>query len=63
MGSNQDRERAVREMMRVLKPNGVILLYDMFPMINQSTSVMRQHGWKRIQPMGGLVMKVIAARK
>ncbi|MBA3871784.1 MAG: class I SAM-dependent methyltransferase [Anaerolineae bacterium] len=63
MGSNADRERALQEMVRVLKPDGVILLYDMLPMINQSQAVMRQKGFKHIHNMGGVAMKVIAARR
>ncbi|MEP6986645.1 MAG: class I SAM-dependent methyltransferase, partial [Chloroflexota bacterium] len=63
MGSNDDRERALQEMVRVLKPDGVILLYDMLPMINQSQAVMRQTGFKHIHNMGGVAMKVISARR
>lgn len=63
MGSNDDREQALQEMTRVLKPGGAILLYDMFPMINQAENVLHQNGVTQIQRIDGLVMRVIRARK
>lgn len=63
MGSNADRERAFQEMTRVLKTDGIILLYDMFPMTNQAEAVMRQHGLTHIQHLDGWVMKVITVKR
>jgi arsenite methyltransferase len=63
MGSNADRERAVQEMMRVLKPGGTVLLYDMFPITNHAEAVMRQNGWTHIQRRGGFVMRVMSAKQ
>jgi arsenite methyltransferase len=63
MGSNVDRERAVREMMRVLKPGGTVLLYDMFPITNHAEAVMRQKGLTHIQHQGGFLMQVISAQR
>ena len=60
MGSNADRDRALQEMMRVLKPGGTILLYDMFPMVNQAENVMRPRGFGHIQPMGGILLRRIS---
>jgi arsenite methyltransferase len=63
MGSGADREQALTEMARVLKPGGAILLYDMFPMIGQAASVMHQRSFKRIEGLGGLFLRVLYARK
>jgi arsenite methyltransferase len=63
MGSNADREQALQEMIRVLKPGGVILLYDMFPMIGQAAAVLRQHRFSQVKKISGLAMLVLSANK
>ncbi len=63
MGTGSDREQALQEMIRVLKPGGVILLYDMFPMIGQAAAAMRQHGFSRVKKLRGLAMVVLSANK
>jgi arsenite methyltransferase len=57
------REQALEEMIRVLKPDGVILLYDMFPMINQAATVMKQHKMKQIKRRGGFILTILGAHK
>jgi len=63
MGSNRDREQALQEMIRVLKPGGVILLYDMFPMISQAAAIMRQNGLSQVKKRRGLAIVVLSAAK
>jgi ubiquinone/menaquinone biosynthesis C-methylase UbiE len=63
MGSGADREQALHEMIRVLKPGGVILLYDMFPMIGQAIGVMRRNRLSQVKKISGVAMVVLSARK
>lgn len=63
MGSNANREQALQEMIRVLKPGGMILLYDMFPIIGQAAAMMRQHGLKQVKRIDGLALTVLSANK
>ncbi len=63
MGSNADRQQALQEMLRVLKPGGQILLYDFFLMIGQAAAVMRRAGIVQVKPLSGLVLRVLAVRK
>jgi SAM-dependent methyltransferase len=63
MGSDANREQAVREMLRVLKPGGMIVLYDMFPMINQASTVMKQSGLTQIKRLGGFPIVVLSAKR
>jgi arsenite methyltransferase len=63
MGSAADREQALHEMIRVLKPGGVILFYDMFPMIAQAAAVMRRNRLSQVRRLSGLAMVVLSANK
>jgi len=63
MGSGADRKQALQEMIRVLKPGGVILLYDMFPMIGQAAAVMRKYRLGQVKKISGLAMVVLSANK
>lgn len=61
-GSSADREQVVREMVRVLKPEGTILLYDARPLISGAARLLRSLGFTQTDLSGGL-MTVIAARR
>jgi arsenite methyltransferase len=63
MGTASDREQALQEMIRVLKPGGIIVLYDMFPLIDQAATVARQSAFTRIKRLGGFPMAVLSASR
>lgn len=49
-------------MKRVLKPGGVILVYDMFPVVNEAARRGRRLGIAEIQHHGGLLLRVLRAQ-
>lgn len=61
-GSRADRARVLAEMKRVLKPGGVILVYDMFPVVNEAARRGRRLGIAEIQHHGGLLLRVLRAQ-
>lgn len=63
MGGNREREQALHEMLRVLKPGGKLLLYDMFPMINEADALMHEHGFQQVQVLQRGTRKVICGTK
>src|SRR5436190_8059834 len=52
MGGDSDREQALREMIRVLKPGGIIVLYDMFTFVGQAGVLARQAGFTKVKRLG-----------
>lgn len=61
-GSRADRARVLAEMKRVLKPGGVILVYDMFPVVNEAARRFRQLGITEIQHLCGSLLRVLRAQ-
>lgn len=62
MGSEESRAQVIREIMRVLKPGGTFLLYDLFPMTGAAGELLRQNGW-RVERLEGLLIRTIKAQK
>lgn len=61
-GGSPDREKVVREMVRVLKPGGAILLYDIRPLVGAAARQLRAHGFDSIGRSGS-VMAVLSAKR
>lgn len=60
-GGKDGIQQVVAEMKRVLKPNGVILLYDLFPATAIASRVLRELGAKDVRSLGGGVLRVLRA--
>ena len=61
-GGNADRDQVVREMLRVLKPGGTLLLYDMRPMVAAATRSLRASGLSSIRHTGRILSLLVASR-
>lgn len=61
-GGKTDREQVLREMVRVLKPGGTILLYDAWPLINGAARQLRARGLNPIERSGSL-MALLSAKQ
>lgn len=61
-GGKHGIEQVVREMKRVLKPGGVILLYDLFPATAVAARAMRELGIRDIEILNAGVLPVLRAR-
>ena len=54
--------RVLAEMKRVLKPGGVILGYDIFPVTNEAARAFGQLGITEIQYLSGSLLRVLQAQ-
>jgi arsenite methyltransferase len=62
MGNRADRAQVVKEMVRVLKPGGIILLYDAFPVIGGAKHDLHHLGLK-FQRLDGHFIQTLKAQK
>jgi arsenite methyltransferase len=60
VGGSVDRHAVLQEMLRVLKPGGTLLLYDVLPMIADASSYLRANGLPRVTRSGGLMATLMA---
>jgi ubiquinone/menaquinone biosynthesis C-methylase UbiE len=61
-GGHKGIRQVATEMKRVLKPGGVILLYDLFPATIVASRVLRELGMKDIQDLSGGPLRVVRAQ-
>ena len=61
-GGSVDRERVLSEMLRVLKPGGALMLYDVAPLIGGAARSLRARGTEAIE-QSGRVMALLSVRR
>ena len=61
-GGGADRNQVLHEMVRVLKPGGTVLLYDVSPLIGAAAQQLRARGLGSLSRSGG-VMALLSARR
>jgi len=59
-GGGGDRYRVLHEMLRVLKPGGTIVLYDVLPLIADAANYLRTNGLPKVTHSGGLLPTLTA---
>jgi SAM-dependent methyltransferase len=60
-GGSADRDQVVREMLRVLKPGGSVLLYDASPLIAAAERPLRESGITSIRRTGRIMTLLVAS--
>ena len=63
MGDSADRQHAAGEMLRVLKPGGTILIYDILPIANQAAHTLRDLGASRAERLDGFLVRTLRIQK
>ncbi|MEO8397776.1 MAG: class I SAM-dependent methyltransferase [Chloroflexota bacterium] len=63
MGTAADRQQAAREMLRVLKPGGSILIYDVLPIANGAAHTLRDLGADKADRLSGMLMRTLRIQK
>ncbi|MBI1255841.1 MAG: methyltransferase domain-containing protein [Chloroflexi bacterium] len=63
MGTAADRQQAAGEMLRVLKPGGSILIYDILPIASGAARTLRGLGASKIDRLGGGIMRTLRIQK
>jgi SAM-dependent methyltransferase len=61
-GGSVDRNQVLHEMVRVLKPGGTVLLYDVSPLIGGAAQQLRARGLGSLARSGG-IMGLLSARR
>jgi ubiquinone/menaquinone biosynthesis C-methylase UbiE len=61
-GGSADRDLVIREMLRVLKPGGTLMLYDARPIISAATRRLRKSGLASMRRAGQIMVLLIADR-
>lgn len=61
-GGKRGIRQFVTEMRRVLRPGGVILIYDLSPATNIAMQVLRELGLNDIEILSGRILRIIRAR-
>lgn len=57
------RRTALAKMMRVLRPGGAIVIYDVWPVARHAAAALREFGATDIDHLSGTLMPVLRARK
>ncbi len=63
IGDSSERERALREMVRVLKPGGTIALADIAGMIDPAADFLRRSGVSSIERSGRVFVTIIGRKE
>lgn len=60
-GGHKGIRQVIAEMKRVLKPGGVVVIYDLFPATTVAARALREQEMKDIQNLGGGLLRILRA--
>ncbi len=63
MGDSADRKHAATEMLRVLKPGGIILIYDLLPIAVGTAHMLLELGASEAHGLSGIFMRTVRIQK